>query len=205
MKLSKLSIFASAYAAALVLSLAPLSAATVDFAAGTAAGGTVAGGPSYTTSALATGILNGGGAVVTKTVNGLGVNGMPDSNPNQIDGSPIGSAETLTITFSWAVKLLSISMGLIDSNDDMEWSVNNGSWTTVGSTIPASILIGLNNVTSFSVRAKGTFWQDGFILGNDDFTLKSANISPVPLPAAGLLLVAGLGGLAALRRKRKAA
>lgn len=29
------------------------------------------------------------------------------------------------------------------------------------------------------------------------------NISPVPLPAAGLLLIASLGGLAALRRRRK--
>ncbi len=53
--------------------------------------------------------------------------------------------------------------------------------------------------------AKGVFWQDGILLGNDDFTLQSADVAPVPLPAAGLLLAAGLGGLAALRRKRKAA
>lgn len=32
----------------------------------------------------------------------------------------------------------------------------------------------------------------------------STNLSPVPVPAAGFLLIGGLGGLAALRRKKKA-
>jgi hypothetical protein len=33
----------------------------------------------------------------------------------------------------------------------------------------------------------------------------TGTVAPVPLPASGLLLLAGFGGLAALRRKRKAA
>ena len=33
----------------------------------------------------------------------------------------------------------------------------------------------------------------------------SSGTTPVPVPAAGLMLVTGLGGLAALRRRRKAA
>ena len=38
----------------------------------------------------------------------------------------------------------------------------------------------------------------------DYFTVESRMVSPVPVPAAGLLLVGAIGGLAALRRRRKA-
>lgn len=38
----------------------------------------------------------------------------------------------------------------------------------------------------------------------DKFDIDAIGVSPVPLPAAGLMLIAGLGGLAALKRRRKA-
>ncbi|HQY43009.1 MAG TPA: VPLPA-CTERM sorting domain-containing protein [Paracoccaceae bacterium] len=41
-------------------------------------------------------------------------------------------------------------------------------------------------------------------LGYADGALAGIGIAPVPVPAAGLLLMGGLGGLAALRRRRKA-
>lgn len=61
--------------------------------------------------------------------------------------------------------------------------------------------VGVNNVTSFTIRASGTLFQDG-VLGNDEFSLKSVNVASVPLPAAGLLLLGAIAGLSALRRRK---
>lgn len=42
------------------------------------------------------------------------------------------------------------------------------------------------------------------LLGVADGALAGVGIAPIPVPAAGLLLLGGLGGLAALRRRKKA-
>ncbi len=51
-----------------------------------------------------------------------------------------------------------------------------------------------------------TSWNYFFNAGNILFEAKfTAAAAPIPLPAAGWMLLAGMGGLAALRRRRKAA
>lgn len=55
-----------------------------------------------------------------------------------------------------------------------------------------------------------SLWFSEFSLGRDSFNLASAElnvygtVAPVPLPAAGFLLIGALGGLAALRRRKTA-
>jgi hypothetical protein len=44
------------------------------------------------------------------------------------------------------------------------------------------------------------FW---YYEGNETQAQLISNVAPVPLPAAGWMLLAGLGGMAALRRRQK--
>ena len=77
----------------------------------------------------------------------------------------------------------------------------------------------LNNVEMSSVRAKVAFEYIKLVdvtriefpdttssqRSRDGFDVDSVSVAAVPLPAAGLMLLAGLGGLAAVRRRKTAA
>lgn len=184
--------------AAIVLSAGVASAATFSF---NAVGPQVASlsGPGFTITPGSDGILNSS-TRISQTATGLGVNGNPDTNPGNIDGFPIFSSEFLTVNFHWLVTLKKIALGNVDGNDDVDLFLNNA---LVGS-YKASVLNSTDldaDITSFRIRASGTPLADGF--GNDDFTLSGFTVAPVPVPAAGLLLIGGLAALG-FARKRKA-
>lgn len=179
---------------------------TIDFSNGET-GSFFSDGTTYTATAAS--VLFPRTAAVSVSADGLGVKHLLDSKPSQIDGTPLLTSETLTITFSRAVKLLNFTLGLVDGNDDFEIAYNGGTFAAVaaGFTNPF-VVLGQTYVSSFSIRASGAactgtlrrpVCTDG-LLGNDDFTLAKASV--VPLPAAGFMLLAGLGGLAAMRRRK---
>jgi hypothetical protein len=163
-------------------------------------------GPLATITAGSSGIFNGGVPTIVQTGPGLGVNGSPDFDPFTIDGSPIGSSEFLTVTFGWAVRLLSFGLAGADGNDQYDISINGGPFSN-GINALASNSVGQNFVTSFTIRASGTFPIDGLLAGNDEFRLASIQTASVPLPAAAGLLAAALAalGLAGTARRRSAA
>lgn len=200
------------------------SAVTIDFSATGPSGLTGIPGITYSSAAsygtgtfpatFPVGSLTG--LVSTGTGNGLGVNATPgpgntpaDSGfRNVIDSRADGTWEMLTVTFSSAVNLSHFILGLMDDDDDFEYSVNGGSFTSVAATTSVIPLTQETRtyeaywtyVTSFSIRATGVGTSD-----NDDFLLRSVKVSAVPLPAGAPLLLAGLAGLALLRRRKKAA
>lgn len=201
--------FAGTAMAALLFSVGTASAATYDFNKSgpsvsqlTNVAPTSGSGPSIDVTPGANGILNFQGALLTQNSNGLGVNGRPDTNPGNIDGFPVWSAEFLTVSFDWAVKLVGFKLGAVDGNDQYDISINGGAFMN-GLTALINNSVNVNNVTSFTIRASGTPWVDG--LGNDDFTLSKVEVAPVPVPAAFGLLAMALGGLGLARRGRKAA
>jgi hypothetical protein len=97
---------AIACAGAFMLAGAPANATVIDFT-----GGGTGAGSGVMLSCNATGLLNFGGCSVTFNHAGLGVDGRPDNQPGQIDGSPIGSAESLTLSFAQDMIWNSITFG----------------------------------------------------------------------------------------------
>jgi hypothetical protein len=127
-----------------------------------------------------------------------GVRRSPWDGP--MDGSVYSSITgTATYTFGSLRTSFSLVWGSPDSYNSLEFY--NG--TTLVATVFGGSIVGCcgANITNSLVTISGLqFDSVRFVSGTPAF--EYANIAAVPLPAGGLLLIAGLGGLAALRRRK---
>lgn len=136
---------------------------------------------------------------------GAGVVNAFTDNDHQVDGS--GYADFILIDFGQAVTITSISFGLFGFNDDFRWMYDSNNDGSIGVGDFLSFLQDDNPFSNFGGVTSGLFAIGAFD-SDDEWKLRTVSIeytAPVPLPAGGLLLLTALGGVAALRRRRKAA
>ncbi|PKP83963.1 MAG: hypothetical protein CVT80_10870 [Alphaproteobacteria bacterium HGW-Alphaproteobacteria-2] len=136
---------------------------------------------------------------------GAGVVNSPTDNDHQVDGS--GWADFILIDFGQDVTITSISFGLFGRDDDFRWMYDSNNDNMIGVGDFLSFLQDDNPFSGFGGTTSNLFAIGAFD-SDDEWKLKTVSIeytAPVPLPAGGLLLLSALGGVAALRRRRKAA
>lgn len=125
---------------------------------------------------------------------------------------PDAAAGSFVWSFTANERLIALETNSLNPNNGfagakVEWnSASDGSGTVFGSISGSALTSGDALVTEFALN------EEKFLIASwTSVTAKGSNFdlrvdaTPIPLPAGGLLLLTALGGVAALRRKRKAA
>jgi len=149
-------------------------------------------GPADTTKV---GYLDGG------TMNGLGACSITASAPNSCAGNSddnisLSLGETVTIAFSTTVSLDDLNLyGDHTLFGDGSITINGASY---------AVNAGVADLTGLLASSVFTIGLPVNQFGNLAY-IGAATVTAVPVPAAGFLLLGGLGGLAAMKRRKKAA
>lgn len=110
--------------------------------------------------------------------------------------------DVLVFSFDTRVRINSVSFAPqdIESNDQFAFgSVSGSTFTRVADFTDVSTPF---DMSFFGSDAIGEAFGIGAIGSDDNFSITAMDVAAVPLPAAGWLLIAGLGGIAAMSRRK---
>jgi|GEM_PF-5640875 len=140
--------------------------------------------------------------------NSNGLTDTVDYFSTQPKGGPgLGAASPVTLGFTEVQQAFTMLWGSIDKYNSVTFKLDGSDVYTVGGDDVAGA-IGLDPATNYEVVALVKFLD--FESGFDSITFASKGpalefaLAPIPLPAAGWLLLAGLGGLGVVARRKKA-
>lgn len=133
--------------------------------------------------------------------NGLGMYSPGNGKNKEIDGK--NANEAVQFLFDTAVRLVSITFGKVDGNDDFDFYFDGGSGLTEQQD---DIDIPDGGKFAFANLWMGTLFGIGADGQHDNFTIKKievAEVTAIPLPAAFPLFGAALLGLGFIVRRRR--